>query len=167
MKIELSFGTFDNLHNSNINDFSKGIISGLASTVIVTPMEKIKINLQTQNHKNITLKHIYSGCAATFLREVPGYGIYFSVYGSIKKESDTNVDTFMKGGLSGCVSWAFIYPADYVKTLVQHKNISYSSAINQVIKSKNPFVLYSGFSLALLRCFPLHGGVFLGYKLCN
>jgi len=77
------FGTFDNLHHSNMSDFSKGIISGLASTIIVTPMEKIKINLQTQNHKNITLKHIYSGWSATLLREVPGYGIYFSVYGSI------------------------------------------------------------------------------------
>ena len=150
-----------------MNDFNKGIISGLASTLIVTPMEKIKINLQTQNHKNISLKHIYSGCGATFLREVPGYGIYFSVYGSMKNEKDTSVDTFMKGGLSGCVSWAFIYPADYIKTIVQHKNISYSLAINQLIKSKNPLVLYSGVSLAMLRCFPLHGGVFLGYKLCN
>ena len=91
-------------------------------------------------------------------------------YGSMagmKNEKDTSVDTFMKGGLSGCVSWAFIYPADYIKTIVQHKNISYSLAINQLIKSKNPLVLYSGVSLAMLRCFPLHGGVFLGYKLCN
>ena len=39
------FGTFHNLEQSNINDFNKGLLSGLASTAVVSPMEKIKINL--------------------------------------------------------------------------------------------------------------------------
>lgn len=157
------FGTFYSMENTNISTFNKGLISGLLSTVIVSPMEKLKIQLQTREIQKIAqLKNIYAGWAATMIREVPGYGIYFSCYENIRKKDDTSLQTFYKGGLSGCAAWSVIYPADYVKTLVQNSNITYKNAFN--IISKNPFQIYNGIHYALLRCFPLHGGVFLGYK---
>ena len=36
--------------------------------------------------------------------------------------------------------------------------------IKDVYKTKGILGFYRGFNLALLRCIPLHGGVFLGYE---
>lgn len=158
------FGTFYKLENSRLNDFQKGLISGLLSTFVVSPMEKMKIQLQTNQLKNISrIKNIYSGWSATLFREVPGYGIYFSTYEKLKNEKDTSFDTFYKGGLSGCAAWSVIYPADYIKTMVQNNNITYKEVFSTI--RQNPLKIYTGFNYALMRCFPLHGGVFLGHKL--
>lgn len=169
------FGTFYNLENTQMNTFTKGIIAGLCSTVIVSPVEQIKIQMQTNRinssidfiRSNRSLYKLYNGWGATLFREVPGYGFYFLCYENIKSKNDTSFQTFIKGGLSGCFSWLFIYPFDYIKTQKQYNNINYSNTLTTVYKTKNIFSLYRGFSFSLLRCFPLHGGVFLGYELCS
>lgn len=174
------FGTFYSLNNNettkDLNIFSKGMISGFFSTLVVSPVEQIKIQLQTSQYKTSwdylktftslrRLPLLYTGWGATVVREVPGYGLYFLCYENIKNKNDNLINTFWKGSVSGMFAWAFIYPSDYVKTTVQNSNVSYKTAIQTIFKNKNPLSFYKGCSYALLRCIPLHGGVFVGYEL--
>ena len=69
------------------------------------------------------------------------------------------------GGISGAVSWTFIYPADIIKT---HKQKNSEYTYSQIIKNINNQYgmrgFYRGFSFSLMRAVPLHAGVFLGYE---
>jgi solute carrier family 25 (mitochondrial carnitine/acylcarnitine transporter), member 20/29 len=167
------FGTFYNLEKNPIlkdkfkkyNLYLNGFIAGFLSTIIVTPVERFKIALQTnQNIRKIKINTIYSGWLSTVLRESPGYAIYFKTYELLKKENDTKINTFINGSLSGMSAWLFIYPSDRVKTLVQNKNANYSNIMKEIYFKEGVLGYYRGFSLALLRCIPLHGGVFVGYE---
>lgn len=176
------FGTFYTINNNNyfndLSTFNKGMLSGLISTLVVSPVEQIKIMLQTQKYKSTFdyLKYViktnnyislYKGWSATLFREVPGYGLYFICYENIKNHNDNIFNIFCKGSLSGIVAWSFIYPVDYIKTTVQNLNCSYKESIKYIINQNNGKLIgfYRGCSYALLRCVPLHGGVFVGYEL--
>ena len=171
------FGTYNTTKNQItklidgeiISSTISGFIAGICCTVIVTPVEKIKINLQNSNP--IVYTNLYKGWTATLTREVPGYSIYFLTYEMIKKYVYTNnnltmsmFDNFMIGGLCGLSSWVFIYPQDKIKTIIQ--NASGDKKILNVyreIKLNEGFRgFYRGFSLCLMRAIPLHAGVFLG-----
>lgn len=166
----LVFGTFYNLQKYNYFDSKMidGFIAGFVSTLVVTPMERFKIALQTGNSiKSVNYRTLFRGWNATIFRESPGYAIYFKTYEALKKNNDTKISTFIKGCISGASAWVFIYPSDYVKTRVQNEGTTYKSFINNVYKNHGLIGFYRGFSLALLRCIPLHGGVFLGYETCK
>jgi len=166
------FGTFYNLEKTEMNTFNKGLIAGFLSTIVVSPVEKLKILLQTQKAKkikdlknNVSLRNLYGGWTGTLFREVPGYGLYFTCYENIKDQNDNIFKIFLKGSVSGAFSWTFIYPADYVKTLVQNDGISYKNAISNIYNKGGILQFYKGFSYALMRCIPLHGGVFTAYEM--
>ena len=164
------FGTFYNLEkNHNFkNNIINGFIAGFLSTIIVTPVERLKIALQTnQSIKNVKMNTLYSGWSATVFRESLGYAIYFKTYQTLKiYNNDSKLKTFINGSLSGMSAWMFIYPSDRVKTIVQNQNKKYKDVIKEIYRTEGLKGYYRGFSLALLRCIPLHGGVFLGYNLC-
>lgn len=177
----LVFGTFYTLNKyentRELSTFTKGTISGFVSTLVVSPVEKVKILLQTNQYNSlwsyIKSGHIvkngvgslYCGWTATLFREVPGYGLYFLCYENIKRENDALFQTFWKGSLSGMFAWTFIYPSDYVKTVVQSSADSYRNVICNIWEKNGLKGFYKGSGLALLRCIPLHGGVFVGYEI--
>lgn len=182
------FGFYDLAKSNGFNNFTSGLIGGFLSTLVVVPVDRLKIIMQ--NKGTITkdiLKpsSLYKGFGITLFRETPGFGIYFSTYNYLTKTFDNNdskslVKTFLFGSLSGVNSWIFIYPSDLIKTRYQamiHSNVNLtanltSKSINtvpEVIKSiyKKDGIrgFYHGFSLSIMRAIPLHGGVFLGYEL--
>ena len=185
----LVFGFYNTLLNKNLfenkykNIFVSGLGSGLICTSIVTPLERIKINLQyvkTGSKKynnsleavtNIVrrqgVRSLYNGWSATLFREVPGYGIYFSTYEYLKDhvKYDNPITTLLLGGLSGSMSWLFIYPSDVVKSNMQMKELSLKKTCLDIYQKRGIAGFYKGFSLGIFRAFPLHGGVFLGYEL--
>ena len=72
---------------NNINDFWSGIIGGFICTLIVTPIDRIKINLQNNTPltiKNMNINNLYRGFIPTVCRETPGFGIYFTTYNYLK-----------------------------------------------------------------------------------
>ena len=161
--------------NTIIKSGISGLVAGFLCTIIVTPVEKIKINLQNykyNNQKQNIYTNLYKGWTATLTREVPGYSIYFMTYEIAKQyitKSDNKIvylaNNFLLGGLCGITSWIFIYPQDRIKTIIQ--NTTSEKKIVDVIKEitlKEGYKgLYKGFSLCLLRSIPLHSGVFFGY----
>ena len=167
------FGFYNMSKQNGLNNFWSGIVGGLISTIIVTPIEYIKINLQNkQTIENIKIKNIYKGLGPTICREAPGFGIYFTIYNHLQSNYNNSLSlykTFLCGGLSGLSSWFFIYPSDLIKTIVQDKNNTL--AINEIIKkiynTNGIRGFYRGFHYAGIRAIFLHGGVFMGYEACN
>jgi solute carrier family 25 carnitine/acylcarnitine transporter 20/29 len=81
--------------------FSAGLLSGVFTTGIMAPGERIKCLLQMQTGDNKKyngftdcvkklyaeggIRSIYKGTVATALRDVPASGVYFMTYDMIKK----------------------------------------------------------------------------------
>ena len=97
-----------------------GACAGFAASFIVTPFERLKIQLQSNasfNLRTMQLGQLFNGLSACFTREIPGFAIYFSVYESLKSKHLENNQyqisyqaSFFYGGLSGATAWLFIYP---------------------------------------------------------
>jgi len=171
------FGFYGECKKIGLNDTISGLIGGFASTLIVVPVDRIKILMQ---NKEIITKNIfhplnlYKGFSITLFRETPGFGIYFTTYNKLTEfynQDKKLFKSFIFGSFSGFTSWIFIYPSDLIKTKYQATKIltnNSSNSINTVIKNiyiNNGFKgFYHGFSFAIMRAIPLHGGVFLGYE---
>lgn len=82
--------------------FYAGLLSGVFTTAIMAPGERIKCLLQIQAaqaekkyngtfdcvkklYKEGGIRSIYKGTAATLLRDVPASGVYFATYDWFKK----------------------------------------------------------------------------------
>lgn len=183
--------------NTNLCVFNSGLVAGLMTTLIVTPFERIKIRSQTTGEGAITTLvktmrndgfcSMYRGWSATLFREVPGYGIYFTTYGSGREYfpklldlvqynnykltsymspiSTNLLSTAVCGASAGMTAWAFIYPSDPVKTVAQNDNISTSKAFQKIWTTQGLRGFYIAFTPAIARAGILHCGVFLGYEL--
>jgi len=173
------FGSYHQTKKYTNNDFLAGLNSGLFASIVVTPIEKYKILKQNSpllrysdiNNKIISkgifkgTKYLYNGLSACFFREVPGYAIYFQSYKILNDLTNNNnrdtLKVMVNGGLSGVISWLFIFPFDTIKTNMQQNNTNFYNTTKMLIESKR---LYNGLSLGLCRAFLLHSFVFLGYE---
>jgi hypothetical protein len=181
----LVFGSYHNIYKMNLfkNDFSNqifaGTTAGFLTTIIVTPIERIKIMFQNNQCKNMIdclsqinkngnfVKNIYAGWTSTIFREIPGYGIYFYIYDLQKRKlkEPKYYQSFFMGGIAGATSWFFIYPIDIVKTKKQNDvNLNYVKIIKKIYNENGLVGFFRGISFSLMRAFPLHAGVFMGYE---
>lgn len=169
------FGFYGECKKYGLSDGISGLVGGFASTLVVVPVDRIKIIMQNKEPITKSLfmpKSLYKGFSITLFRETPGFGIYFTTYNNLTKRFNQEknlVKSFLFGSLSGLSSWIFIYPSDLIKTRYQSiKESNSSNNVSQVIKNifKTDGLggFYRGFSLAIMRALPLHGGVFLGYE---
>lgn len=188
------FGSFHYLAPYIKHDFACGLLSGFLASLVVTPVEYLKI--QKQRSPELTyssmlrsvakdgIRPLYSGLSACFMREVPGYAIYFQTYNSLRNNNvferycgvtNSALQTLLCGGLSGANSWIFIYPFDVIKTHMQiqernpvmiNKSVSPTFIVTARALMKSG-QLYKGFSLGVTRAFCLHSCVFLGYEVCS
>jgi solute carrier family 25 carnitine/acylcarnitine transporter 20/29 len=177
MSLEKSivFGVHGLMKNRGYSDFISGITAGFACTTIVTPIEKFKINMQCGN--KIKISNLYKGYTPTLFREVPGFGIYFWTYNKINQNKFFNnlnlpepLKIMFTGGLSGAISWLFIYPSDVIKTRMQSDNLKYNSIsylIKDTYQKYGIKFFYNGIHLAIIRAFILHSGVWLGFIYSN
>jgi solute carrier family 25 (mitochondrial carnitine/acylcarnitine transporter), member 20/29 len=165
-------------HNDILKNTGAGALAGLSASLIVTPVERIKILLQTNNKINIqqlNSKYLFRGLNATFTRETPGFAIYFNVYEGLKKHFYTNNkqdipvhSSFLFGGLSGASAWVFIYPQDCIKTRMQSSvtcQKSFVQVTKEIYREGGLKVFYRGFHFALMRAVPLHAGTFMTMEL--
>tara|TARA_B100000427_G_C15370647_1_gene534187 strand:- start:67 stop:777 length:711 start_codon:yes stop_codon:yes gene_type:complete len=169
------FGTYNLTKNMLPNttrdtimgDFISGVNAGLSSTLVVTPVEYFKIIYQNNSRikfKQLCIKEMYRGWTATLFRETPGYGIYFATYNKLTETFGKNPCTiFISGGLAGLNAWVFIYPADYIKTRMQYFKTPFRETAKGILKD-GVLAMYKGCTLALVRAFVLHCGVFTAYE---
>uniref|UniRef100_A0A6M2E0H9 Putative mitochondrial carrier protein n=1 Tax=Xenopsylla cheopis TaxID=163159 RepID=A0A6M2E0H9_XENCH len=129
--------------------FAAGAFSGIFTTTVMAPGERIKCLLQIQQggnqpqkyngmvdcakklYKEGGIRSIYKGSCATLLRDVPASGMYFMTYEYIQTTLSP-VDEFGKptgkisllstifaGGMAGIANWAVGMPADVLKSRLQ------------------------------------------------
>ena len=168
------FGVYYNTIDYTNSTFISGALSGLSASFVVTPFERVKILLQTNQkiERNIINRSfLFQGLSATLYRETPGFGIYFSTYQFLKdhyltyKITNTlnSFESFSFGAIAGAFSWIFIYPQDRIKTHLQSikdRQVGFKEGFNEIIKNGGYRGLYRGFHYALMRAVPLHATVF-------
>jgi len=139
----------------------------------------------------ITKKHglsgLFRGWWTTCMREVPAFGLYFSTYDYIKdtttslladrvdedasvpvSNSHTWLTSAFAGGLSGCFTWAIVYPVDVIKTRIQtsplDSPVSFLNTGRQIVAKHGYSVLFRGLGITLIRAFPVNATIFPVYE---
>ena len=148
----LCFGINHNINKSTKNHYISGAITGVITSIIISPIELYKI--RSQKLKSIYV-HPFIGLNVTITRELIASSIYFGLYNTL---INNNINIFISGGITGCISWIISYPIDVIKTRIQsgHCNTIYDSII-----MKN---LWSGISICLYRAFIVNAIGFYTYE---
>jgi len=137
--------------SSELNAFQLGLaggFSGILTTAIMAPGERIKCILQVQQggkgsaaakysgpvdvakslYREGGLRSIYKGTVATLLRDVPASAMYFGSYEIIQRalvpeggdRSEISIGrTIFAGGMAGIFNWMVALPPDVVKSRLQ------------------------------------------------
>lgn len=123
------------------------------------------------------LSGFYRGFTVSLLRIVPQYGMHFYTYNKLinafqqltpdnRKNKLTYVrDQIIAGGLAGQIGWLVTYPLDAVKNFVQyHPNYkSWTKATRFLYRKYGWSYFYRGYSIAVLRAFPVSAVSFIVY----
>ncbi|KAI4930695.1 uncharacterized protein J4E92_004527 [Alternaria infectoria] len=127
--------------------YAAGAFAGIANTVLSSPIEHIRIRLQTQPHgpnrlyagpidcvrklsaHQGVLGGVYRGTAVTFMREAQAYGCWFTAFeymmnadaarNGIDRKEISTLKVAAYGGLAGEVLWISSYPFDVIKSKMQ------------------------------------------------
>lgn len=118
------------------------------------------------------IRGLYMGMGPMLMRDVVSYGVYMWVYESALQNLHFNqiITTLVSGGTAGVVSWAVITPIDVVKSRIQADDIrkpAYKGFIDCAKKSYGTHgfpVFFRGFSMMMLRSFPVNAATFLVYE---
>jgi solute carrier family 25 carnitine/acylcarnitine transporter 20/29 len=179
------FGVFETTRKYTGSDVVSGALSGMSASLIVTPFERIKILLQTNqgfSKSNLNFGYLFQGLSATFYRETPGFAIYFATYNYLKEKTINNklmqnkkseislLESFTYGALAGSTAWIFIYPQDRIKTHVQalkDRKLGFTQGFQEILKDGGYRSFYRGFHYALMRAIPLHAMAFTTMELCK
>ena len=132
---------------------------------------------------------MYRGFWATAWREVPAFAVYFAGYDYMRDafmnrvqleqqgegSSTINLPNFLSsqwaasaiaGGLSGCFTWAMVYPIDVIKTRIQtgpidvgraHETRQILSVGSRIYKDVGIRGMFRGLGITLFRAFPVNG----------
>jgi len=174
--------------------FIAGTAGGALSTLVTTPLELIKCNLQVDKSKAEPGKimrlvrarwhsggfpALYTGFQVTLLRDSPASGLYFVVYEGSKDifqeklgfSHDTS--SLLAGGFSGTACWTPIIPLDVIKSKLQTDCVrpeseriykNFVHCFQKTFASEGIRGLYRGAGPLLIRAFPVNAVTFWVYE---
>lgn len=163
--------------NKNENTFKNhllgGLTAGICQVFITNPYEMIKINLQMNkklDFKLLSLKKLYTGASACFLRDIPFSGIYFPLYWHLKDNNELH--PFIAGTIAGGPAAFLCTPADVIKTRMQtirqntqnENSVKLLSTISQVYRNEGFSAFWKGASWRVLRSSPQFGITLLVFE---
>ncbi|KAH6781407.1 Mitochondrial substrate carrier family protein [Perilla frutescens var. hirtella] len=170
-----------------------GVGTGAIQSLVLSPVELVKIRLQLQPKTNLNgpldvartilraegWRGIYRGLTITVLRDAPAHGVYFWTYeytreglhpGCRKSGQESFGTMLLAGGLAGVASWICCYPLDVIKTRLQAQSLSmvkYNGIVDcfrRSVKEDGYNVLWRGLGTAVARAFIVNGAVFTAYE---
>ncbi|EOR01400.1 hypothetical protein E3P92_01563 [Wallemia ichthyophaga] len=166
-----------------------GFFSAVPTTLITSPVERVKVLQQTESkkagmgsvisrmYKEGGLKSVYRGTGATLARDGPGSIAYFVSYEQIKKmltpadsTGELNLGAVLTaGGLAGVTMWSFAIPPDVIKSRIQSAPEGvYKGFVDcavKTVKADGMGALFKGFGPAMARAFPANAATFLGVEI--
>ncbi|TPX37795.1 hypothetical protein SeMB42_g06874 [Synchytrium endobioticum] len=168
-----------------------GGFSAIPTTAITTPMERVKVVLQTQDQMPAGSKRykgmfdagagmireggvgsLYRGTIATLARDIPGSAAYFvayeAVYRALKPKGQESMSigaVLFAGGMAGVAMWSIAIPPDVLKSKIQAAPAGtysgFGDALVKTVRTEGPGALFKGLGPALLRAFPANAAAFL------
>ena len=135
----LTFGSNYNIYKYTNNHYISGAITGLISSIFISPIELYKIRAQRLLPMNISR---FTGLRFTMMREIIATASYFGLYNTLQ---DKNNNPLLSGGITGCLSWLISFPIDVIKTRVQ---CGEKMTLHKIIHLKNR---WNGLSFCLIR----------------
>ncbi|CAB1354095.1 unnamed protein product [Coregonus sp. 'balchen'] len=149
--------------------FAAGMLSGVFTTAIMAPGERIKCLLQIQAAKGEVK---YAGP----MDYVPASGMYFMTYEWLKRlltpegksPNELSVPSVLfAGGMAGIFNWAVAIPPDVLKSRYQtgmYPN-GFRDVLRELLREEGVASLYKGFTAVMLRAFPANAACFLGFEM--
>ena len=166
----VEFGTYTTIRQRyDRNAWRCGALTGLAASIVETPIELVKVKQQLGQRGSSTTARIrgilslhgpsglWQGWTATALRNMPGTACYFGVYAYLTQRWPGH--EALCGAAGGTAYYLGCYPLDVLKTRVQqdaHPNRSIWHAITGL----RPAHLYRGFGICILRAIPANAAAF-------
>lgn len=152
----VSFGLYENIYKATNDRITAGMMSGLIRTVIISPLEYYKINLQQQIKP--VWRESYKNMSVVALKEMPSATVYYTTYHYLKEKE---YPILLSGSIAGVSSWFSIYPLDTIKTRLQS---GLAKSVREAIRQRN---LWSGLHLCLGRAFITNGIGFYVYEVAS
>jgi len=131
-----------------LGEFYAGAIAGGLVSIVETPIDLLKIKVQSQIGKTDALgnkqqysgvfdagkkiyssygfRGLYQGLTPTVMRNVPAFGGYFLAFEAVKRmltptgQVPTLTTCFFAGAAAGFGFWGLVYPLELVKTRLQN-----------------------------------------------
>uniref|UniRef100_A0A8B9FW18 Solute carrier family 25 member 20 n=1 Tax=Amazona collaria TaxID=241587 RepID=A0A8B9FW18_9PSIT len=167
--------------------FAAGMLSGVFTTVIMAPGERIKCLLQIQAatgetkysgsldcakqlYREAGIRGVYKGtvCCVTLLSffavYVPASGMYFMTYEWLK-----NILTPEGKSVNDLSAARILFAGDVLKSRFQtappgrYPN-GFRDVLRELIREEGVASLYKGFTAVMIRAFPANAACFLGFE---
>ncbi len=166
--------------------FIAGAMAGPLASIISTPFELVKIQMQiSKRYKNSIeasyqickqngINAVYRGHGVNTTREMVFLGTYFFVYehsrGTLASLLPKSLAIPISGGISGAIGWFISFPLDCIKANIQGTDLSSpktNSAVNvarNILDAKGVKGLYSGIAPSISRAFLVSASRFTVYE---
>lgn len=179
---------------SNAQYYQSGVAAGIANSFLASPIEHIRIRLQTQLTGKLgpldIIKKIYGqsgipgimkGLVPTAIREGHGMGMYFLTFEYLVKQDTLRNKIERKdipgwrlclyGASAGYALWFTVYPIDVVKSRLQTDSLSnpqyknMRDCIGKMYKANGVGGFFKGFAPTILRAAPANAATFYAFEL--
>uniref|UniRef100_A0A4W5RV06 Mitochondrial glycine transporter n=1 Tax=Hucho hucho TaxID=62062 RepID=A0A4W5RV06_9TELE len=165
--------------------FMCGSLSGTCSTLLFQPLDLVKTRLQTLQNtmkpgspqvgmmtvlvqviRTESFLGLWKGVSPSFVRCIPGVGIYFSTFYSLKQHyfqegrAPNAGEAVLLGAGARAVAGVCMLPVTVIKTRFESGRYNYVSvlgALKSVCATEGPRALFSGLTATLLRDAPFSG----------
>ncbi|XP_051940086.1 mitochondrial glycine transporter B-like isoform X2 [Hippocampus zosterae] len=164
--------------------FMCGSLSGTCSTLLFQPLDLVKTRLQTLQNKarpgspkvgmlsvfvNVirteSVFSLWKGVSPSFVRCIPGVGIYFSTFYSLKQHffldrAPNAGEAVLLGAGARAVAGVCMLPFTVIKTRFEsgfYSYVSVAGALRSMYETEGVRALFSGLTATLLRDAPFSG----------
>ncbi|KAF2834062.1 mitochondrial carrier protein [Patellaria atrata CBS 101060] len=172
-----------------------GAFAGIVNTPLSSPIEHVRIRLQTQPHgagrlyagpldciRQLGTRNIYRGTLPTLFREAQAYGIWFTTFEwlmrkdaarlGVRREDVPTWKVAFYGGLAGEALWLGSYPFDVIKSRMQTDGFGdkaryrgFLDCVRHTYRGEGAMGFWRGIGPTLVRAMPVSAGTFVTVEL--
>lgn len=157
--------------------FASAALSGVTQSVVMCPVELVKVRLQLDSSLNVTkvirelgLRGAYNGYSATFMRDTCFAAIYFTLYDAAKKQFNivegSSIGMSLLAASAAGIPAAYVTtPLDMLKTRLQARGntLTLRETFRDVYGKRGLSGMFAGWGPRVLRIAPQFGIVLMSY----